>query len=66
MPSTWIAIAVIALVLGGAIFHIIREKRKGVACVGCPAARNCAAARECAARRKGSACGVQEDQGDRA
>ncbi len=31
-----IAIAVIALVIGGAIFYIVKAKRSGKKCIGCP------------------------------
>ena len=36
-----ILIAVIAAILGGAIWYIRREKSQGAHCVGCPHARNC-------------------------
>ena len=36
-----IVIAVIAAILGGAIWYIRKEKRKGAACIGCPHAASC-------------------------
>ena len=36
-----IVIAVIAAILGAAIWYIRKEKRKGAACIGCPHAANC-------------------------
>ena len=36
-----ILIAVIAAIVGTAIWYIRREKRRGVRCVGCPDAKNC-------------------------
>ncbi len=36
-----IAIAIIALVLGVAIGYIVRSKRRGDVCVGCPYAKQC-------------------------
>lgn len=36
-----LAIAAIVLVVGAALFYIIRAKRRGDACVGCPYAKKC-------------------------
>lgn len=36
-----IAIAVLLLMIGGAIAYIYREKKKGRHCIGCPMAGNC-------------------------
>ena len=35
--------AVLVILVGAAIAYIIREKKKGVACIGCPAAGTCGA-----------------------
>ena len=40
----YIAIAVILLVVGAAVFYIIRAKRRGEKCVGCPYAKQCGGA----------------------
>jgi hypothetical protein len=40
-PVDYIIIAIIALILGGVIFFIRREKKKGVKCIGCPHAGKC-------------------------
>ena len=37
----YIAIAAIALIVGAAAFYIIRAKRRGEKCVGCPYAKQC-------------------------
>ena len=37
----YIAIAAIVLIVGGASFYIIRAKRRGEKCVGCPYAKQC-------------------------
>ena len=37
----YIAIAVIVLTLSAAVFYIVRAKRRGEKCVGCPYAREC-------------------------
>ncbi len=36
-----IAIAVIVLIVGGAVFYIVRAKKRGDKCVGCPYAKQC-------------------------
>ena len=33
---------VLALILGGALWYIRKEKKRGVMCIGCPAAGTCA------------------------
>lgn len=37
----YIAIAAIVLIIGAAIFYIVRAKRRGEKCVGCPYAKQC-------------------------
>ena len=37
-----IIIAILLLVLGGAVAYIVRAKKSGVKCIGCPAGGNCA------------------------
>lgn len=36
-----IAAAVVIAILGGAIVYIVRAKKKGVKCIGCPHAKLC-------------------------
>ena len=36
-----IVIAIIALIIGAATFYIIRAKRRGQKCIGCPYAKSC-------------------------
>ncbi len=38
-----IVIAIIGLILGGAIAYIIKAKKKGKKCIGCPYAGSCGA-----------------------
>ena len=38
--------AVLLAILGAAIAYIIREKKKGHKCVGCPYAKECARAKQ--------------------
>ena len=37
----YIAIAVVVLTLSAAVFYIVRAKKRGEKCVGCPYAREC-------------------------
>jgi len=49
MPETVINLIIIVLVLavlGAIVGYIIREKKRGSKCIGCPYARECAARRE--------------------
>ena len=40
-PGDYAVIAIIILLIGGAIFYIVSEKKKGKKCVGCPYADSC-------------------------
>lgn len=37
-----IVIGIIVLILGCAIFYIVKEKKKGTRCIGCPSGGQCA------------------------
>ena len=57
-----IAIAVIVLIVGGAVAYIIRAKKKGQHCIGCPSAKSCnggccSSADTCKKNSKGSTKG---------
>ena len=43
----YIAIAAIVLIVGAAAFYIIRAKRRGEKCVGCPYAKQCGGVCSC-------------------
>ena len=51
--ENFIIVAVILLIVGGAVAYIIKEKKKGAVCVGCPHAG------ECAKKRQGG-CGCSD------
>ena len=46
-PVDFIILAIIVLVVGGASFYIIRAKKKGQKCIGCPYAKNCSSNCSC-------------------
>ncbi len=39
--SDYIVLGVFVLIVGLVIFYIIKEKKKGTACIGCPHAGTC-------------------------
>ena len=43
----YIVIAVIVLIIGAAAFYIIREKKKGKKCIGCPYCNTCSSKTPC-------------------
>lgn len=51
-----IAILIIAALLGGAITYIVKAKKKGVKCIGCPDAGTCSHSQN-AANQEGCGCG---------
>ncbi len=36
-----IVIGILALIVGGIIFYLVREKKKGAKCIGCPHGKQC-------------------------
>ena len=54
-PVDLIVIAVIAGVIGFAVWYIRRSKKKGVQCVGCPDAKTCAS-KGCSGNCSGCGC----------
>lgn len=43
----FIAWGVLLILVGGAIAYIVKSKKSGVKCIGCPAAKTCANAKSC-------------------
>ncbi len=39
--ENYIIIAIIALVVGASLYYLIRAKRRGDRCIGCPYAKSC-------------------------
>ena len=39
--ETWIAIGVIALIVGLAVIYVIKAKKSGKKCIGCPDSASC-------------------------
>ena len=51
-----IVVAVVLGIIGAAIAYIVKEKKKGVQCIGCPAGAECAKRKNVA-----SGCGCHTD-----
>ena len=41
MPNELIAIIAIIIIIGLAITYIIKQKKNGVKCIGCPSSKTC-------------------------
>ncbi len=40
-PVDYVIIAIVAAIIGGAIFYIIKAKKSGHKCIGCPDSARC-------------------------
>ena len=47
-----IAAIAIVIIIGLAIFYIVREKRRGAKCIGCPHSDSCGKSCSCGTRSK--------------
>ncbi len=57
-----IIVGILMLIVGGAVFYLVGEKKKGVKCIGCPYAKQCG--KKCG--NAGKRCsGDTEDQKNR-
>lgn len=43
--------AIVLLIIGGAVFYLVRAKKRGQKCVGCPYSKQC-----------GGACGCKDEK----
>ena len=50
-----IVIAILLLLIGGAIWYIVKEKKKGTKCIGCPYANSCSS------KASGCECSKEND-----
>ena len=48
----YIVIVIILLVIGGAIFYIIKAKKRGQKCIGCPFSKTCNKGQSCSCNDK--------------
>ena len=57
--ADFIIIALIVVLVGAAVAYIVKEKKKGVKCIGCPSAGTCAHA---SGKKDGCGCGCHTDE----
>ena len=50
--ADYIVLAIIALAIGGAVAYIVRAKKSGQKCIGCPYAKSCSGGCNCGAEKK--------------
>ena len=48
----YVAIAAIIFAVGGAVFYIVRSKKKGRHCIGCPYSEECGGKMSCGCSAK--------------
>ena len=60
MKSNILPIIVILLIVGGALLYIIRAKKKGKKCIGCPYAESCAS--HCTKKASHNTASDKEDE----
>ena len=53
-----IIIGILLVVVGGAVFYIVRAKKNGAKCIGCPAGGNCPSKN---GSKSACTCGCQTD-----
>ena len=58
MSGTVVAIILIALIIGGALAYIIRAKKAGKKCIGCPESATCSSC-------KNGACACSKNAKDK-
>ena len=54
--ADWIALAVLILAVGGAILYIVKAKKSGQKCIGCPHSGTCGKSTQ-----GGCSCGKKDD-----
>ena len=52
--ENFIIVAVLIAIIGAAVIYIVKEKKRGVKCIGCPAAGQCS-------RSRNLGCGCHAD-----
>ncbi len=57
-----IIIGILLVVIGGAVFYIVRAKKNGAKCIGCPAGGNCPSKNN---GKSACTCGCQTDAKDK-
>lgn len=61
-PADYIAIAVIAVVIGSAVAYIIKAKISGKKCIGCPDSASCSKGGSCSGACSSCSCGCHSEE----
>ncbi|MBE6644820.1 MAG: FeoB-associated Cys-rich membrane protein [Ruminococcaceae bacterium] len=56
-----IAIAITVMIIGGACAYIIKAKKSGKRCIGCPDSASCGKGSSCSGNCSGCSCGCGEE-----
>lgn len=64
--ANFIVVAVVLVIIGASVAYIIKEKKKGVRCIGCPAAGTCSSHQHggesgCSGNCEGNTCSCHAD-----
>ena len=62
MTDEIIAIIVIVLIIGAALFYIIKAKKSGRKCIGCPNSGSCSHANKKGNHNCGDCCGCSHNK----
>ncbi len=58
--ADFILVIVLLMIIGAAVLYIVKEKKKGVKCIGCPSAGVCAHAHKCNGSHGDGGCQYHE------
>ncbi|MBQ8432538.1 MAG: FeoB-associated Cys-rich membrane protein [Clostridia bacterium] len=61
-PIDFIVMAVIAVIVGGAVAYIIKAKKSGKKCIGCPDSGSCGSQKNCSDGGCGSCCHCHDEK----
>lgn len=56
--ADWIVVGILIVTIGAAIAYIVKAKKNGAKCIGCPAAGNCSGKSN---GQSGCGCGCHSD-----
>ena len=61
--ADFIILVILLIIIGGAAFYIVKAKKSGVQCIGCPSEGACASKNGCGCNcgNEGSSCGCHAD-----
>lgn len=57
--ADWILVGILVIVIGCAIAYIVKSKKNGVKCIGCPSGCNCSQKKE---EHSDCGCGCHSDK----